>query len=231
MAGEAEGRIGRFRTVVILALVFVILAAALAASLLLGGPQGPQTKSSTKRPRSIASLEKLYNTGEFKAVAPKLADFVKENPDNVDARSMLASSYWLSGMANEAREAYEALLEVAPDHADTWYRLGILLGQSGQAEAAARHLERAIKLRPDSALFHTELAKAYVKLEKFNKAISSWGKALDVYDNARARANALAELGNTFVLMDKLEEARNAYENGLKAQPDHEYLKQQLDRL
>ena len=54
----------------------------------------------------------------------------------------------LAGRAAEAEQIYRQILAQAPDHADTWHMLGVLICQKGQRQPAIEMMARAVALEP-----------------------------------------------------------------------------------
>lgn len=65
-----------------------------------------------------------------------------------------------------------------------------------------------LKRKPDSALIHTNLGLAYVRMKKDNKAVRSFQRAIKC---DKAYAEAYYHLGMTYKRMGKIEEALRSF--------------------
>lgn len=197
-----------------------------------GPPEPVEPVSGNVAFKSKREVKKLYEDGKFKKALPALSELVERNPQDVELRAMLASSYRLNGEPGKSQKEYEEIVKIAPDNADAAYQLGILSRQADQLSEAVEYLEKAVELRPDSALFLSELAKSYVKSGLFEEAIDEWERALEAYpEKSLARAAVYAEIGDVYVMTEELSRARQAYQAGLDIQPNNEYLKTRLEEI
>eukprot|EP00959_Pyramimonas_sp_CCMP1952_P045836 957909-Pyramimonas_sp.AAC.2 len=71
-------------------------------------------------------LEQVRNGQWANGVALMEAD-LRTNPRNAKLHSALADEYVKVGRGGEAEHWYRSALQLAPNHADTWYNLGSLL--------------------------------------------------------------------------------------------------------
>ncbi len=216
------------------AIVAIIAAAAVLTVSIFLWPKGEPEQANVPESSATAKSQvtSLYEQGEFEKALPDLESLVEDDPDDVEARSMLASAYMLQGDAQKARAQYSKILKIDPNHADSRYRLGILYRQQGRFDEAVRELEGAVKIRPESPLFLSELAKAYVKGGRVSDAIASWQTALTHYPaESSARVGLYIEIGDAYVLLDKPQQARAAYASGLEIDADNDHLKSRLNDL
>ncbi len=237
VSGLGRRRIQRVKSrnlVFTTATVAIIAAAVVLTVTIFLWPNGEPEQVTVSEPSATpkSQITSLYEQGEFEKVLPDLERLVEEDPDDVEVRSMLASAHMLKGDAQKAREQYSRILEIDPNHADSRYRLGILFRQQDRFDEAVRELERAVEIRPESPLFLSELAKAYVKGGRVNDAIASWQTALAFSPAASsARVGLYIEIGDAYLLLDKFEQARAAYESGLEIDGGNEHLKSRLIEL
>lgn len=80
-------------------------------------------------------------------------------PPDVDPARLLprALAHHQGGRAEEARRDYDALLAIAPEHADGWHLSGVLAWQTGDAVEGRRRVERALQIAPGQGLFWNNL--------------------------------------------------------------------------
>jgi len=122
-----------------------------------------------------------------------------------------------SGALDQARAHYEAVLAFQPHNADVLHLLGLLAGQTGDHEAAADLIGRAISIRSDNAGFHYNRALALQQLNRFPEALACYDAALAL------RPDHVEALNNRGVALKKLgllEEARESFDRTLALRPD-----------
>src|SRR5436190_4770044 len=91
---------------------------------------------------------------------------------------------------DEAREVYERLLVIDPDHVDAHVNLGRLLHEDGAPAAAEKHYRRALDLDPDHEIAAFNLGVALEDLGRFKDSIDAYLRALELDpQNADAHFN------------------------------------------
>jgi tetratricopeptide (TPR) repeat protein len=120
-----------------------------------------------------------------------------------------------AGHPPQARQAWQAILDVAPQHREAAARLGRLAWEDGDTAIAAAHLERAVATdAPASVWFDLGLVRQ--DLHEYDKAVTAYRKALDIKpDFAEAALNlgvALQETGD-------LDQAMRAYAKAYRMRP------------
>merc|ERR1719231_374564 len=86
-------------------------------------------------------------------------------------------------------------------------------------DEAVTHYEAAIAELPDEMTYYNNLAAVYFEQKKYDDCIEKCKKAIEVGRAARADykvvAKSFARIGNAYKAMDKLDEAKRAYEDSL----------------
>merc|ERR1719440_1350062 len=86
-------------------------------------------------------------------------------------------------------------------------------------DEAVTHYEAAIAELPDEMMYYNNLAAVHFEQKKFDTCIETCKKAIETGRAARADykivAKSFARIGNAYKAMDKLEEAKRAYEDSL----------------
>jgi tetratricopeptide (TPR) repeat protein len=117
---------------------------------------------------------------DLKENAAKLLEqIVSKNPQDVENRILLANVFNSLGKIDEAVSIYQDLLEIKEDH-DTLLMLGTLYAQNKEYDKAQKILNRLILLEDDSYLGHYYLAQLYLELQYYDKAASSYERALEL---------------------------------------------------
>ena len=171
MAAPAEPAT-RFRTMNIAGFILLIL-------LVAGGASGvyyyqnagfqEQNIDSTANPlEMVAQLERK----------------LRENPDDLQGQIMAGRSYMTIQRTEDARNAWNKVLELDPANVEAQYSLGYLLiqpadsGDSRTFDQAIRHLDAALLLSPGlpAALYYKGVALTHLK--RYDEAENSWESAL-----------------------------------------------------
>ena len=102
------------------------------------------------------------------------------------------------------------------------------LAQEGQYAAAAEQLEKAIRLSPDYAGAHTNLAAQYIRLGRYEEALTECKRAIEI-----SGPNGM-DLGNMALAQSFLrrrDEAIESAQAGLRVDPNSAHLHYILGRL
>lgn len=90
----------------------------------------------------------------------------------------------------DAKEAYERILEIHPDHADAHVNLGRILHEEGAPLAAEKHYRRALQFDPQHAVAAFNLGVALEDLGRTRDAVAAYERAIRLDpDNADAHYN------------------------------------------
>jgi tetratricopeptide (TPR) repeat protein len=115
-----------------------------------------------------------------------------------------------------ARELLLQVCRALPGDGEAWFLLGTVQLELQSFEDAARCLEKAVAINPDSATAHYNLGQAYLKHQMTEEAVTNFREVVrlapDVTDGHTALGYALASL-------DRLEEARGALQQSLALDP------------
>src|SRR5438132_4988937 len=85
-----------------------------------------------------------------------------------------------SSSPEQARELYQRLLQLDPDHVDAHVNLGRLLHEDGAPAAAEKHYRQALDLDPEHETAAFNLGVALEDLGRFRDAIDAYQRALEL---------------------------------------------------
>jgi tetratricopeptide (TPR) repeat protein len=117
--------------------------------------------------------------GSEDQAASILEEILEAAPDHVEAGQTLAEIYTQAKRWEEVLRVLEPLLKYRHDY-PTYHMLAEAEYSLGQAEKARKHYEEAIKLNPQSASDHYQLANIYLAGNFFALAAESYQKALQL---------------------------------------------------
>lgn len=126
----------------------------------------------------------------------------------------LADLYLQAGRPTQAVDTLVALTEEVPDSLYYYSRLGDVLHQLGQAEAAISHYKRLLDRRPDLAEAHYNLALLYKRDKRYLEAVEQYNEAvrLDIDQVEEVYSN----LGVLYSELRQADKARQMYERALE---------------
>jgi predicted Zn-dependent protease len=94
-----------------------------------------------------------WNQGDVEGCEALLLTLLKRNPQDRQARRLLADICLERSDLAAAESHLQILLEQDADDAQAHHSLGLLLAEAGRPEEALSHLERAAALEPENELF------------------------------------------------------------------------------
>lgn len=115
-----------------------------------------------------------------------------------------------------ARERYQRVLAMAPDHFDALHLLGVVERQLGDPASAVGLIERALEVRPQSAAAQCNLGAALHDLGRLQDTLASYDRAIALKPDY---VLAICNRGNTLRELGRMDEAARSYEAALAIDP------------
>jgi tetratricopeptide (TPR) repeat protein len=100
-----------------------------------------------------------------------------------DQRLQGAAKLLMSGQRDQAEALLQTFVQEQPQAAEAWHLLGLASLQAGQHAAALHRLQQAVRLGPQIADHHYNLAGAYYALKRWQEAATSYQTAADLGSN------------------------------------------------
>ena len=88
-----------------------------------------------------------------------------------------------SGNLNEAKEIYQTLLKLIPNHPEALGNLGTIELQQGNTESGISNLTKALKTNPKEVKFIVNLGNGLVELKQYDQALSYFESAEKINPN------------------------------------------------
>ena len=157
---------------VIVAVLFLVPLVAFGTYLAVGTPRGAD-------PAVMAAMKAPTTDAQIVAMVERLAEKVKERPDDVQGWSLLARSMAALGRFKESSDAYAHLSKLVPDdpqvYADWADALGMAQGKTlrGKPYELAK---QALKLDPDHRKALALAATAALDANDFEQAAGYWNR-------------------------------------------------------
>jgi len=130
----------------------------------------------------------LLRQGKMREAAEIFGAIVERKPDFVDAHYALGVALSRLGREHfpEAIDEFLYVLRQRPEDIDARVDLSSMMGQEGDAPAAAAQLRQAIRLAPANADLYILLGKTQLDVNEFPQAITSFRKAEELKPNLSA---------------------------------------------
>jgi tetratricopeptide (TPR) repeat protein len=109
-----------------------------------------------------------------------IANWTVDNPSDIDALFSLALLKKREGKYREAKQYYEKILAIDPDHQKTFCNLGNLLLATGKVDLAIKEYNRCIESFPTSEKGYYNLSRAYLLKYMFTESKNSFNKAKEL---------------------------------------------------
>ncbi len=141
---------------------------------------------------------------------------------SLDRKFQSAVAQYESGRFAEAAAQLETLLHDAPESFEVNELLGLVYSAQSQEAQANQHLEKAVRLKPDSAAARTNLAANLVRMGKLELAEVQFKKAVELepqnFDANHNLGELYARAGRVGEAASFLEQAQrinpSSYDNG-----------------
>jgi len=137
----------------------------------------------------------------------------------------LGAAYEQLGKYEEAIETFEKLLKNAPNHAPSLNYLGYMLADRNERlEYAYELLTRAIEISPDNPAYLDSYGWVLYRMGRYQDALVYLERAVALDTDPIM----FDHLGDIYRALDKLPEARQAWERALELDPDNENVREKI---
>lgn len=121
------------------------------------------------------------------------------------------------GALQDAEKTCREILEASPKNSDAINLLGLIAHRKGDHEAAVGHFDKAIGIRPNTAVFHGNRGDALQALDKMDGAIASYRRAAEL---DASNIDAQLTLGRALQSSVRIEDAIRAFRKALAVDSD-----------
>ncbi len=133
----------------------------------------------------IKALDKNWGTASFRAHQYKVAIGPLErhllvDPQDSNARQMLALSYFMTDDFPKAAATFRPILPTLPNNPSLLYAAGISLAKSGDSNGASEIFNRMLAQNPDAAEVHLFLGQAHAEQKQGAEALKEFSRALEL---------------------------------------------------
>lgn len=178
-------------------------------------PRGADGSDYQTVPAARAAVEEAraaMDAGDLVSALDLVSDAASLDPDSPEVLELRGMVYVDLDRLEEARFAFETLLEKYPRHPDGWLKLGNVALQQKQFQEAVEHYQQQIDVAPSEFAWYN-MSLAYTELNDLSAARSALERSISVnpdYANGYAALADLSEKEGEFA--EALEYARVASE-------------------
>jgi tetratricopeptide (TPR) repeat protein len=149
------------------------------------------------------------------------------NPEFVDGLDMMGVTLASFG-DTMAKFYYQRILEMEPNRADVYYKLGVYYMNRDETNKALRSYTKAVQLDPDDADSYFNMGFMHIQLRDFQTARNYFSKAIQT---KQPSYKAYYGRGYTFEMLGDVINAQNDYRKAIKANPIYTPAKEGLARV
>ena len=117
----------------------------------------------------------------------------------------------------DAKNLYQKILKVNPNHTEANYNLGLIFQQFKKYIKAKNFYEKAIQIKPNYVAAHNNLGLVFKELEDMKNAKRSYEKAIKIDPNC---VSAIFNLGIVFRELGEFQKSLNCYQSVIKIKPN-----------
>jgi predicted O-linked N-acetylglucosamine transferase (SPINDLY family) len=121
------------------------------------------------------------------------------------------------GQLVQARQIYQQVLKVQPQHADALHFLGMLARQTGNPAQAVQWIRKSLEIFPDNPAACSNLGNALSDLKRYPEAINSYDKAIALQPS---HAEAYSNRGVALNALKQHQAATASYDKAIALKPD-----------
>jgi tetratricopeptide (TPR) repeat protein len=107
----------------------------------------------------------------------------RKQTEDIKGLTTQAMQYHQSGNLHRAEALYRKVLKEQPGNFDVLHMLGVLYAQLKNREFAVKSIEKALKIKPDSAYAWYNLGNVYRDNSQFDKASPCYQKVMELHRN------------------------------------------------
>jgi cytochrome c-type biogenesis protein CcmH len=149
--------------------------------LVVGNSKAVTNAANPQPPPAAAANPGGMSNEQIAANTQKLADRLKENPNDVQGWTMLARSYMMQERFSDAAAAYVKLTALSPNDADAWADYGEAVALANGQNLAGKPTEainRALKIDPKHQKALALAGSAAFQAKDYEKALEHWQRLL-----------------------------------------------------
>jgi Flp pilus assembly protein TadD len=134
--------------------------------------------------------------------------------ERIDAETLFSQGNLCmeAGDVNSAEECFRKAVQIAPDFAEAYANLGLLLDRRGATEAAEAFYWRSLALNPAHSETHLNLGALLASKKRFNEAEAAYRQAIELRPHSPV---GWSNLGVLYACMKREGEAEQCYRKAM----------------
>ncbi|MGF6726156.1 tetratricopeptide (TPR) repeat protein [Paraburkholderia sp. GAS41] len=193
---------------------------------LLAGLQAPDPRDQALIARTDAAI--LFDAKRFQEAEDRLAQATANYPDDPDLTYDYAMAAEKNGHFDTMEAQLRKLIDTQPDNPQAYNALGYSLADRGvRLQEADKLIQKAASLAPDDAFIMDSVGWVKYRLGDTSDALKLLRKAYDLQPNAEIGAH----LGEVLWKTGAQDQARDAWREARKLEPDNDTLLKTLKRF
>ncbi len=149
----------------------------------------PELDSATQ---SIDNAREDIEKGRYSKAITSLEEAVKNNPDKIEIKKLLAETYQSVGLEKKAKPYFEAIAEVDPQSSTAINNEAFNKMNSGAFDDAEKLFRKILKSDENDIRAKLGLAALFVKVGADESAVKEYDKILEIKENYAPALNRLA---------------------------------------
>ena len=137
---------------------------------------------------------------------------MKEKKISLDQSFKNAVDFHMKGKIIDAKNIYEKILKIKPDHFLALSNLGVVFSQLREFNKAVELFNKTIKINPEYAEGYNNLGNALFELSEFDKSLDCYKRAAKLNPNF---SDVFNNLGNVYQKKENLNKAIESYESAI----------------
>ena len=107
-------------------------------------PVTSTSSATAAAPVTYADAETTFRHGDYAEAVGKFEGFTRDNPENAWGQYMLGLSAWKSGQHERALQAFDAALQIDPNHRKSLLNSARVLLETNQPKEALARVQKAL---------------------------------------------------------------------------------------
>jgi tetratricopeptide (TPR) repeat protein len=189
--------------------------------------ENPKVNIDTKVSILIISYIQMNNEDSVKRKEGiELAQILTRiHPEESKSHAVLGDMYYIDGQNDQALEAYLKALSLNKNVFQVWQQVMLIYNIKKDWENVLKIANEAMELFPNQAMIYLFKGGAEMQLKDYEKAVKSFAKGEKMSaEDAKLRAQFLANQGDAYHSLNKHAESDEAYEKSLKLDPENAYV-------
>ena len=175
----------------------------------------PSRASSRSRAEKVFTQGvRQYKQGQFKVSIASLERAIELNPENGQARYLLASTYIQQDRADAALSLLARSVELLPENTKIKQLYGQMLFQIGRQQQAIKVLRTRMPLIDEAPEYHALLAAIYQEMKKHQQSVEIYRTLVSLHPE---QSVWWMGLGISLEALDRQPDALSAYEQAMQS--------------